>query len=346
MRVLVDVNHPAHAHFFKNIITSLRERGDDVVVTSRDKDCTLELLDSFGEKHLMLSKAQTGLFGLLKELIFRDWRLYKVVRRYRPDVMIAIGGTFITHTGVLSGTPSIVFYDTENASLQNRITYPFATKIYVPRCYQGWLPKGKGDRYPGYHELSYLQRPYFEPNLDIALACGLKRDVPNVLIRMVSWQANHDIGEKGWNTDLLDALLEELKDNNVIITSEAPLPSRYEKYRYRGHFQDIHHLLAFCRLYVGESATMASEAAVLGVPSVYCAETGRGYTDEQETRYKLVNNVRSLNKNELLSAVRDVLGVPEKEFRARAEEMLSGMVDMPKFVISKIEEVVSSNSKK
>jgi len=40
--------------------------------------------------------------------------------------------------------------------------------------------------------------------------------------------------------------------------------------------------MAYCRAFIGESATMASEAAVLGVPAVYAAETGRSYTDEQE----------------------------------------------------------------
>ena len=35
------------------------------------------------------------------------------------------------------------------------------------------------------------------------------------------------------------------------------------------------------------SATMASECAVLGVPSVYVAKTSRGYIDEQAARYDL-----------------------------------------------------------
>ena len=41
---------------------------------------------------------------------------------------------------------------------------------------------------------------------------------------------------------------------------------------------------------VGESATMSSEAAVLGVPAVMIATTGRGYTDDQERRYELVRH--------------------------------------------------------
>ena len=53
---------------------------------------------------------------------------------------------------------------------------------------------------------------------------------------------------------------------------------------------DVHHLLAYAQILVGESATMASEAAVLGTPAVYIATTGRGYTDDQEARYGIVRS--------------------------------------------------------
>ena len=58
----------------------------------------------------------------------------------------------------------------------------------------------------------------------------------------------------------------------------------------RGPVEDIHHLIAHAQLVVGESATMSSEAAVLGVPAVFIATTGRGYTDDQERRYGLVRH--------------------------------------------------------
>ena len=35
---------------------------------------------------------------------------------------------------------------------------------------------------------------------------------------------------------------------------------------------------------------MSSEAAVLGVPAVFIATTGRGYTDDEERRYGLVRH--------------------------------------------------------
>jgi len=76
----------------------------------------------------------------------------------------------------------------------------------------------------------------------------------------------------------------------VYLSSEAALPVELEPYRLRIPASDIHHIIAHARLLVGESATMASEAAVLGVPAVYISPLGRGYTDDEEARYALVKN--------------------------------------------------------
>jgi hypothetical protein len=48
MKILIDMGHPAHVHFFKNTIWELEKRGHQVKVTARDKDVTLKLLEAYG----------------------------------------------------------------------------------------------------------------------------------------------------------------------------------------------------------------------------------------------------------------------------------------------------------
>src|SRR5262249_35520200 len=159
-------------------IRELEKRGWTTVITSRRKECATQLLDELGFQHRPLSSlTKGGAAALLKELVSRDLALRKVVRETRPDVMLAIGGTFIAHVGALTGVPSLVFYDTENAKLQNAITYPFASLVAVPRCYGAWVPK-KHVRYDGYHELAYLHPAYFQPDRAIALASGVAHEGP------------------------------------------------------------------------------------------------------------------------------------------------------------------------
>lgn len=62
----------------------------------------------------------------------------------------------------------------------------------------------------------------------------------------------------------------------------------------------MHDVQAAAALFVGESATMASESVVLGTPSIYIDEVGRGYTDE-EAREGLLWMFRPVpNRNSLI----------------------------------------------
>ena len=48
MRVWIDVSAPAHVLVFRPLIKLLRERGDEIEVTTRDYAQTLELLERHG----------------------------------------------------------------------------------------------------------------------------------------------------------------------------------------------------------------------------------------------------------------------------------------------------------
>ena len=333
MKCLFDICHPAHAHFFRNPIKQLIKQGHNVLVTSRDKEMAIELLDGFGLEHKALSSHRgKGLFSMARELIIRDYKLYGEARQFQPDVLAAIGGTFISHVGKLTGIPSIVFYDTENAGLQNAITYPFASLVVVPRCYNSWLPKNNL-RYNGYHELSYLHPDYFTPDKMIAEQNGVAAEGKTFLLRLVSWQANHDIGEQGWEPDLIHKIIKRLSTSGkVLISSEYILPDDLEKYRYRGDVKDIHHVMAFCSAVIGESATMASEAAVLGVPALYIAHTGRGYTDEQEKLYGLVTNIFDLQWHIIQPALDKVLNTSTEHWYTARQALLADTIDVATFV--------------
>lgn len=306
-----------------------------MIVTSRHKEMATDLLEDLGIEHRALSFAgRAG--GLAAELVRRDAALVRTVREVGPAVITAIGGIFAAHAGWLTRTRSIVFYDTENARLQNLLTYPFANLVVVPRAYEGWLPL-HSCRYPGYHELSYLHPSRFMVSYEVALANGLAPEGDTFVVRVVAWQANHDIGERGWSPELLRCVVGHLAERGrVVISAEGALPSDLEGFRYGGHAGRIHHVMAFSRLLVGESATMASESAVLGVPAIYAARTGRGYTTEQERRYGLVRNVHDLREDVLIEAIEECLAVPAAQWQERRRHLLDECGDVAGFVADTI----------
>jgi predicted glycosyltransferase len=320
-------------HFFAEPMRIWQAGGHEVLVTSRRKEIATDLLDAMSIRHEVISSLNHGgMAGMASELLFRDWRLLQVVRRERPDIMVGIGGVFIAHVGFLTRTPSIVFYDTENASLSNLITYPFCSLVAVPDCYQAWLPPWHL-RYPGYHELSYLHPQRFTPDKNIAIACGLAATGPTFLIRTVSWQASHDLTEQGWTPQLLRQTVDYLsRRGKVLISAEGELPEDLRPYAYTAPPEQIHHLMGHLALLVGESATMASECAVMGVPAIYAAHTGRGYTDEQEQRYRLVRNLTDLNWPNLQDAINALLDISANDLHQRRAQLLDDKIDVAAFV--------------
>ncbi|MCB1641095.1 MAG: DUF354 domain-containing protein [Xanthomonadales bacterium] len=338
--ILVDLCHPAHVHFFRNPIRIWREGGHNIQITSRDKDVAIPLLREFDLECTQISKSRTGVLGLARELVQRDLALFRHARRVRADVITAIGGVFAAHAALLARIPSVVFYDTEIATLQNTMTYPVATRVAVPRCYSGWVPKRRQIRYDGYHELSYLHPSRFQPNRGIALQSGLDTSAPTYLLRLVAWTANHDLGDTGLSLQRARQIVERLSEyGKVIISSEAPLEGALKAHQYQGRASDLHHLMAYCAGYFGESATMASEAAVLGVPAVYAAHSPRGYTDEQESRYGLVKNVRVLDTVAIDAACSWLLRQTQTHRGQARAELLKESIDVAMFVA---EQVVST----
>jgi hypothetical protein len=190
--------------------------------------------------------------------------------------------------------------------------------------------------YPGYHELAYLHPARFTPDPDIVRRAGVDPDTPYFIVRFVSWQASHDVGEKGLPVSFKQEVIGDLESHGrVLVTSEGPLPSDLERYRLAMPPQDIHHLIAHAAMLVGESATMASEAAVLGVPAIFISDTGRGYTDEEDERYGLVGCFTTREQESALQTIRDILAVPNRRevYTQRREKLLEDKIDTTSWMI-------------
>jgi uncharacterized protein len=342
MRVLVEILHPAHVHFFRNAIFEWTRRGDQVLVLSREKDVANDLLRAYGIPFESISKLGSTKFGLGVEMVERDIKMFLRARQFEPDVLVGIMGVTIVQVGRALRTPAIVFYDTENAKLTNNFVYPLAHSVCTPECYAARV-RGKHVRYPSYHELAYLHPSRFTPDAEIVRAAGVDPEAPYFLLRFVSWQASHDLGEKGFSLEMKRGLVDQLAAHGrVLISSEQPLPQDLNQYRFSAPPHQIHHFIAYARMLVGESATMASEAAVLGVPAFYIADTGRGYTDELEQRYGLVFNFKRADAHTAGEKIEELLRDQSfaNKVRAAHKQLLDERIDATEWVLNYVDSVV------
>ena len=340
MRLLFDVLHPAHVHFFRHLAETTLAEGGDVLFTARAKDVTLDLLRHSGLPYEELTGIGGGMVGLAKELAIRTAKLARRVRRFEPDLMLGIMGPVIAPLGRVTGVPSWVFYDTETAKLTNRYVYPLCNRLYLPDAYFGEAPR-KAIRYPGYHELAYLHPNRFTADPGVRAEAGLGADEPFAVVRIVSWEASHDVGDTGFSDPV--AFVKWLSQRiRVVVSGERGVPDGIKQWALTLPPWRIHHLLAEASLYVGEGATMAAEAAILGTPAVFVHTARLGYMLELEERYGLLWNTPFQDKaTEFAGGVLDDLEEAAETWEAKRTAMLTERIDVGEWLVQQVKAAVS-----
>jgi len=340
MRILFNVAHPAQVHLFRNALQTLMDHGHECRITAINKEVSLKLLDSFGFDYDAIGRARPTPFGKGLELLRIDAKLLQIARSFHPDLLVGgVGNAYVAHVGKLIRKPSIIFDDTEHAAIQHHLTDPFVSAICTPSCYTKDLGE-KQVRYNGYHELAYLHPNRFTPDPTVLTELGLTEGDPFTIVRFVSWQASHDVGQHGIRNKVgLVKALEEY--GRVLITSEGALPEELRAYQIRVSPEKLHDLLYYATLYVGEGGTTASECAVLGTHAIYVNTLPLGYIAEEDEKYHLVSDFsgRDCTDETVLAEARRLLQNPDlrKEGKQKATTLVQDKIDVTAFMVWFIE---------
>ncbi len=265
MRILLEIAHPAHVHFFRGAYRRLTDAGHNVVVVTRNKEITDRLLRQYEIAFESLSTPARGLLGMMRELIVRWARILSIIRREKIDVCASISGISTGVPAFFARIPNVVYTDTEDADLSNRIAFPFASEIWTPEYFLDDLG-AKHHRYNGLHELAYIQGFDFDAARADRKALGLPEDY--CIVRLIAHDALHDRDITGLQPEHLRELVTRLRTmGRVYITSQGGVPGEFRDEEMGFPIEKMHAVLAGARLFVGESPTMAVEAGLLGVPS-------------------------------------------------------------------------------
>lgn len=340
MKILIDIGHPGHVHLFKNFAKQMQQKGHSILFTCRQKEFEIELLNAEGFRYKSFGKhynTKTGkIFGILKFNLM----LLMVAFRFKPDIFLSHGSIYAAQVSWLIRKTHISFEDTFNFE-QIKLYKPF-TDVILTADYAHPDLGSKNIQYAGYHELAYLHPSVFTPDQSISNELQINPKENYIILRFVSWRATHDQGHKGLSVqNKYEALRRFSQFGTVFISSEAPLPPDLEQYRFSLPPHKMHSALAFASLIFSESATMASEAAVLGVPAIYLDKTGRYYTREEEEKYSLVFNYSdSLRDQEkAISKGTELLGKSNlhQEWQKKRKRLLQEKIDVTSFLIWFIE---------
>ena len=333
MRIFITINHPAHVYVFKKLIVDLRSRNHEVLVLASEKEGSLDLLQKFGIDYLPLGAHRTSIFAKIINYPKKWLRIFFYCIKYKPDVAIGIADFYISQIGYFLGFKSVILTDTEHVKHDKYLTFPFANFVLTPNCFN----KNIGDnqvRYDSYHELAYLHDDFLPSKESVKKLNNNQKKY--VLIRLVSWNALHDIGEYGLTKTFIEELIKYLAPKyEILISSEGELDPSLSKYKINIEIDEIHNFLYGASLYIGEGATMASEAAILGTPSIYLNTLNVGYLDELSELYGIVLIPR--NEEEIFNMIEESSKKSEEYFKQIRQEILSKKVNLTKYLIHFLE---------
>lgn len=348
MNILFDIGHPGQVHLFKYVIKELKNRNHNIVITAKEIPTVVELLKRLDMPYISLGKKFDSI--LLKGLsqLNYDLKLSMILRKFNID--IAAGSSItITHSSFFNKAKALVLDDddAEAVKLFSYFAHPFADCIISPDALAHQRNNKKGITYKGTHELFYLHPEYFTPDINVVKDVGIDIERPFFILRFVSGKAYHDSGEKWMTMEQKIRLINLISEfGNVYITTERKIEPELEKWQLKIPPEKIHHLIYFASMFIGDSQTMTSEAAILGTPAVKCNTFAHKLSipNMLEEKYCLCYSYQPFEFDAMCFKIKDLIksGTLREEWSQRRKLFLSDSINPTAFLVWFIEKYPES----
>lgn len=337
MNILIDIGHPAHVHYYRNLANELKNLGHKIFWTVKDIKAARMLLDYYGFNYYLLPGKKDNIFLKVFSQLIYDFLIGRIC--IKEKIGIAIGTSVsVAHISRILKVRSIVFDDDDDdvQPLITRYVHPYADVLLSPDCLEGKRKHIATIYYPGYHELAYLHPARFQPDKSVLNTLGISEKEPFFILRFNVFKAHHDKGIKGFSYEQKKILINLLKEyGKVFITTEREIEPELNQYMLPVSPEKMHSLLYYCRIFISDSQTMTSEAAVLGVPSLRCNSfAGRiSYLEEQERKYGLTFAFLPDQFDLMITKLRELLSEPDLKYtwKDKRQRMLSEKIDVTAF---------------
>ncbi|WP_439183610.1 hypothetical protein [Carboxylicivirga taeanensis] len=352
MKILFELNHPAHFYLFINSALALKKESHQVAFVIKKKDILQDLVMPYSDDFIIYNRRNKEKYkGLISNILWMfesNYKMWQFCRKFKPDVLLGSNFSFV-HIGSLLGKPTFVCQEDDAEVIQSlvKISYPFACKLILPDVCSAGKYAHKKVAVKSYHELAYLHPEMFTPDASL-IADVIDVNKPYFIIRFSGLNAYHDKGKKGISDALATKLIEVLKQHgNIYITSERPLSEEFEPYRINLPPQLIHHALYYAQIFIGDSQTMAAEAGVLGTPFIRFNDfIGQlGYLKELEETYHLGFGIPSSNEDELISTLQQLVHTPnlKEAYAAKRQRMLKEKINYTTFLVDFIKKYLPTD---
>lgn len=342
MKILIDINHPAHVHYFRNFIRMMENKGHRFKVINRNSPMINYLLDYYHINHSIRNRRpkRKGTIASLVNLGKMVWYCIKESMVFKPDLYLGFASSACAITSALFGKPCILIDDTEHNRINHTIYLKFCTCVLTPFYFKKALGK-KQIYFNAFVEQLYLHSRYFQANKDVLKELKLKPK-EYVLVRYIAYDAHHDLATRPLSEENKKEIVSSLPEKYSVLLSMENSPSDdfYSAYLLTLSPEQIHDVEANAKFVISEGATMASESFILGVPYLYINPLKVGYIDYQTTHYPEWT-FQGCDADEVKSTIEQLAICDIDQIRA-SKEIENSTIDPTAFLVWFIQEYPQS----
>lgn len=341
MNILIDIGHPAHVHLLRYVGEELKRKDHAVYYSTRDVKVAKRLMEYYGMEYVDLGGKKDSIFGKAMTILSQDWKLFWYVRKKKIDIGLS-SGIVLSHVSKLSSMKSFVFDDDDDAAepLVVKYAHPYSAVVFTPSAIRRGTPNAL--YYEGCHELAYLHPNHFKPDASVLKKAGLSQNEKYFIMRFVAFKGHHDVGQQGISLEQKRRLVNLLsRHGRVIITSEREIEPEFEQYRLPVPPEEIHSLMYYATMFLGDSQTMTSEAAIMGVPALKCNTFAGNLSvpNELEQKYGLCYAYHPNDFEAFYQHIEQLLNTPnlKDEWQKKKKKFLQEKIDPTAFFVWFIE---------
>lgn len=273
MKVQIDILHPAHVNFFKNIAEAFEKNGHEVVITALNRGKVPAIVQrEFPHRpvHIIGRHRGTRYSIIMEANVGRFFRMLWFFLKHRPAVGLSVG-SFVSGFCYKLFNRKNYQVDDDPERFFNVLLEKFtATKLFFPPNVFSDHPKVIN--FNCLKEWAYLSPGYFRPDESALAAYGLEKK-QYFFIREVSTGSLNYMGQA---QNPVATISRDFPEGYRVLLS---LEDKSTRDQYPDDWEvlqepvdDIHSLMYYSKAVISSGDSMAREGAMLGVPSIYCGE--------------------------------------------------------------------------
>ncbi|MHA1379874.1 MAG: DUF354 domain-containing protein [Candidatus Helarchaeota archaeon] len=282
-----DIMTPKEVWLFGSIQEYLRKLGYNILITTREHDKNIGLLELRGLEFTSIGKHGGGtLEGKLKASLERTVGLAGFItsKVEKPGVCISLCSVEAARVAFGLNIPHICFDDAPHAIAVGKLVIPLSKFVISPNCIpqDKFYPFGIDEKniiqYDGIDEVAWISD--FKANKKILSELNLNEDELLIILRPKESQAAYllnDLQKENpltFTFELINQIIKYFKNAQIVVLSRYPSQFKSLQTKFKDHIilpskaVDGPNLISFADIVISGGATMEREAALLGIPAI------------------------------------------------------------------------------